>query len=166
MPPPAQAFIGLGSNVGDRRGHLRAALTSLADLPETTLLAVSTFRETEPVGPVAQGPFLNAVASVETGLQPRRLLESLQAIERSRGRDRAGETRWGPRTLDLDILIYADVKMCEPGLTIPHPRLSERLFVLEPLAEIAPDTRVPSVGGTVLQLFERLQGHETAGGMP
>lgn len=157
MPARRTVHLGLGSNLGDRAGHLRHALDRLASLPGTRLVAVSDFVETEPVGPVAQGPFLNAAAAVETGLAPRELLSHLHALERERGRDRATGERWGPRTLDIDILLYDDLVIDEPGLTIPHPRLHERLFALGPLAQIAPDARVPRFGRSVSELLEALR---------
>jgi 2-amino-4-hydroxy-6-hydroxymethyldihydropteridine diphosphokinase len=151
-----QAAIGLGSNVGDRRAHIEAALVRIAALPGTELVAASDPIETDPVGPVAQGPYLNAAAVVQTRLPPRELLDALLTIERSRGRDRAREQRWGPRTLDLDLLLYGDRIVDEPGLTIPHPRLHERRFVLLPLARVAPELVVPTLGRTVGQLLTML----------
>ncbi|MDX2130578.1 MAG: 2-amino-4-hydroxy-6-hydroxymethyldihydropteridine diphosphokinase [Planctomycetota bacterium] len=135
-----RAAVALGSNLGDRRAALEAALTLLASADR--LLATSAFIETEPVGGVAEGRFLNAACIIETARTPLALLERLLEIERSLGRDRTREQRWGSRTLDLDLLLYDDVTMDEDGLTLPHPRLHERLFVLEPLAEIAPDWMV------------------------
>jgi len=151
------AYLGLGSNLGDRAGHLRHGLARLGSLPATRVLAASEFVETEPVGPVAQGAFLNAAAGVETGLSARELLGHIQAIERERGRERGREQRWGPRTLDIDILLYADLVIDEPGLTIPHPRLHERLFALEPLAQVAPGAVVPTVGKSVSALLAELR---------
>lgn len=151
-----RAAIGLGSNLGDRHAHLAAAFDALAAAPATHLLARSSVRETAPVGPIAQGPFLNAVALIETSLPPRELLSRLHAIERSRGRDRAREQRWGPRTLDLDILLYDNLILDQPGLTIPHPRLHERRFVLEPLAEVWPDAIVPPLRRSVADLLAAL----------
>lgn len=139
------AYIGLGSNLGDRDGLLRAALAALAETHGIRVVAVSTVRETEPVGHVDQPRFLNAVAAVETDLGPRALLAELLRIERSLGRTRAGP-RFGPRTIDLDLLLYDDLIVDEPGLHVPHPRLHERTFVLEPLAELAPDAVVPGRG--------------------
>ena len=160
MKPPAglapesfEACIGLGSNVGDRQAHLRAAVDGLRALPRTELLAVSDTIQTEPVGPVPQGPYLNAAALVRTRLAPRELLHALLAIELARGRDRAAEQRWGPRTLDLDLLLYADHVIDEPGLTVPHPRLHQRRFVLGPLAQIAGGMRIPGRGRTVHELL-------------
>jgi 2-amino-4-hydroxy-6-hydroxymethyldihydropteridine diphosphokinase len=134
------AFIGLGSNLGDREENVRAALERLSELGP---LRASTVRETDPVGLTEQPMFLNAVAEVRTDLPARELLASLLAIERDLGRDRTVEQRWGPRTIDLDLLLYGGDVIDEPGLTVPHPRLAERLFVLEPLHELAPDLVLP-----------------------
>lgn len=150
------AYVALGSNVGDRHAHIQAALDAITRLPGTRLLAVSPIIQTDPVGPVAQGPFLNAAAAVSTTLPPRKLLAHFQEIERTRGRDRSSERRWGPRTLDLDLLVFGDLVIDEPGLTIPHPRLHERRFVLEPLATIAPELVVPTLGRTVAELAASL----------
>jgi 2-amino-4-hydroxy-6-hydroxymethyldihydropteridine diphosphokinase len=138
------AAIALGSNLGDRAAHLRAAFAALGSLPRTTLLAASSFFETAPVGPIPQGPYLNAAAILSTDLSPRELLTHLQSIETSRGRDRSASRRWGPRTLDLDLLVHGRLTVDEPGLTIPHQHLRERAFVLVPLASIAPDQVIPA----------------------
>jgi 2-amino-4-hydroxy-6-hydroxymethyldihydropteridine diphosphokinase len=140
-----RAYIGLGANLGDRAAALRAALEQLAAEPAVDLVAVSAFHETEPVGIVDQPRFVNAAAAVDTGLSPRELLDRLLAIERRLGRMRAGP-RFGPRTIDLDLLLYGDEEMAEPGLCVPHPRLHERLFALEPLAELEPQLVVPGRG--------------------
>jgi 2-amino-4-hydroxy-6-hydroxymethyldihydropteridine diphosphokinase len=134
-----RAYVGLGANLGDRDGSIRRA----ADLLGAVRL--STIRETEPWGYADQPPFLNAVAELETELSPRALLDRLLEVERELGRTREAP-RWGPRTIDLDLLLYGDLALDEPGLTIPHPRLHERLFVLEPLADLAPDADVPGHG--------------------
>ena len=133
------AYVGLGANLGDREGTIRAAV---AELPG--VVAVSTLRETDPVGITDQPRFLNGVAALETELTPRELLDVLLAVERRLGRERG--QRWGPRTIDLDLLLYGDGVIDETGLTIPHPRLHERRFVLEPLAELAPALVVPGRG--------------------
>lgn len=142
---PTSAFIGLGSNLGDREASLRRALAALAAEPDVELVAVSAFRETDPVGYADQPRFLNAAAEIETTLSPRELLERLLAIERSLGRTRAGP-RFGPRTIDLDLLVHGDEVVDEPGLAVPHARLHERRFALEPLAELAPGLVVPGRG--------------------
>ena len=133
------AYVGLGSNLGDREATIRAAIAALPGL-----VAVSTLRETDPVGVVDQPRFLNGAARVETDLSARQLLDALLAIERELGRER--RERWGPRTIDLDLLLYGDTAVAEDGLTVPHPRLHERRFVLEPLAELDPALVVPGRG--------------------
>jgi 2-amino-4-hydroxy-6-hydroxymethyldihydropteridine diphosphokinase len=133
-----RAFIGLGANLGERRRTIEAALSALAETAEVDVEAVSSFRETEPVGDVDQPLFLNGVALIETTLAPRDLLTLLLRIEADLGRTREPRKRFGPRAIDLDILLYGDCEIDEPGLTIPHPRLHERRFALEPLAELDP----------------------------
>jgi 2-amino-4-hydroxy-6-hydroxymethyldihydropteridine diphosphokinase len=150
-----RAYIGLGSNLGDREQHLRNAIELLAAEPEVEVLAVSTVRETEPVDVVDQPRFLNAAAKVETSLSSRALMQRLLAIEQALGRSRAGR-RFGPRIIDLDLLLYGDQIVDEPGLTVPHPRLAERRFALEPLHELDPDLVVPG-RGPVLDLLAALQ---------
>jgi 2-amino-4-hydroxy-6-hydroxymethyldihydropteridine diphosphokinase len=135
---PAQvvACLAFGSNLGDRERHIRQALAALAASPAVTVLRVSRLYETPPWGPVAQGPYLNACAAVSTTLSPRALLDLCLAVERASGRERL--VRWGPRTLDIDVLTYGDMKLAEPDLVIPHPRMMERAFVLVPLIDVAP----------------------------
>ncbi len=140
-----RAYLGLGANLGDRETTIRRAVELLGEDGAVEVVAVSTLRETDPVGVVDQPRFLNGVAAVETRLTPRALLDRLLAVERELGRARTGP-RFGPRTIDLDLLVYGDEVVDEPGLTVPHPRLAERGFVLEPLAELAPDLRVPGRG--------------------
>ena len=146
------AYIGLGANLGDREENLRAALERLRGLGP---LRVSSFRETEPVGVIDQPPFLNAAAELKTDLAPRELLARLLEIERDLGRERAEETRWGPRPIDLDLLVYGDETIDEVGLTVPHPRLAERRFALEPLHELAPDLALPD-GRRIRDLLDAL----------
>jgi len=165
---------------GDRASHLEAARQAIGKLPQTALLSASRDYGSAPatwptkksvwhahaklehviVGEPEHehadsggGPYLNAAVTIETTLAPRALLDALLEIERTRGRDRSKEQRWGPRTLDLDLLLYADRVIDEPGLTIPHPRMAERLFVLEPLAEIAGDWKMPGSAAFVRDLL-------------
>jgi 2-amino-4-hydroxy-6-hydroxymethyldihydropteridine diphosphokinase len=130
-----RAYVGLGANLGDREGTIRAALAALNEEDEIEVVAVSTLRETEPVGVGPQPLFLNGAAELETTLSARELLDRLLATEQRFGRVRV-QGEHGPRTLDLDLLLYGDEQIDEPGLTVPHPRLHEREFVLEPLAEL------------------------------
>ncbi len=141
-----RAYVALGSNLGDREATLRAAVRALVEEPGIEVVAVSRFRETEPVGPVAQPRFLNGAVALETELAARELLGRLLAIERRHGRMREGVPPQGPRTLDLDLLLYGDERIEEPGLSVPHPLLHERRFALEPLAELAPGLEVPGRG--------------------
>jgi 2-amino-4-hydroxy-6-hydroxymethyldihydropteridine diphosphokinase len=134
----AEAFVALGSNLGDRAANLDRARAALVAGP-MQLTAASSVYETEPWGPVPQGPYLNQVVRGTTQLAPRALLAALHAIETRLGRNRKNEIRFGPRVIDLDILLYDDLTLVEPDLKIPHPRLLERAFVLAPLAEIDPD---------------------------
>ena len=140
----ARAFIGLGANLGAPEAQVRAAIASLGDMPRTRLVRSSSLYRTAPVGSVAQPDFINAVAEIETDLAPRELLAALQGIEMRAGRERPFAN--APRTLDLDVLLYDDRVIREPGLAIPHPRMHERAFVLAPLAEIAPAIEVPGHG--------------------
>jgi 2-amino-4-hydroxy-6-hydroxymethyldihydropteridine diphosphokinase len=151
----ALAYVGLGANLGDREATLRRAIELLRGEPEIDVLAVSSFRETDPVGYVDQPPFLNAAVALETGLPPRALLERLLAIEQALGRVREGVARFGPRTCDLDLLLYGGELLDEPDLVVPHPRLAERRFVLEPLAELDPALELPD-GRRVAELLARL----------
>jgi 2-amino-4-hydroxy-6-hydroxymethyldihydropteridine diphosphokinase len=149
----ARAYVGLGANLGRREANLKSALTLLGGEPGVEVVAVSSFRETEPVGFLDQPRFLNAAAAVETDLGPCELLECLLAVERALGRTREGR-RFGPRTIDLDLLVYGDAVVREPGLEVPHPRLHERRFALEPLAELDPGLVVPGRGPVSALLAE------------
>lgn len=137
-------YIGLGSNLGNRIAHLAQARGAI-EKQAGEIRAASSIYDTAPWGPVPQDNYLNQVIRVATALQPRELLDVLHEIERAAGRDRKNEVRFGPRTLDLDILIYGDRMIDEEGLTIPHPRITERAFVLVPLAEIASDATIGGV---------------------
>ena len=145
-----RAAIGLGANLGDAAATLREAIAALARLPATELLRTSRLYRTPAWGRTEQPDFINAVALVETALPPRELLDALLVVERSFGRVRLDGERWGPRTLDLDLLLYGDQVIDEPGLRVPHPHLHERAFALLPLVEIAPNARIPGVGGVAV----------------
>jgi len=155
-----RVFVGLGANLGDTHGTLAAAVQALGDLPATALTAVSSFYRSAPVDAI--GPdYLNAVAELETRLEPLDLLHALQAIEQAHGRHRP--YRHAPRTLDLDLLLYGQRVLDQPGLKLPHPRLHQRAFVLEPLAQLAPGLVHPQLGPladwrvqTTHQALERL----------
>ena len=151
----ARAYVGLGANLGDRAGTLTRAIALLAERPGIDVVAVSAFRETDPVGYLDQPRFLNAAVAIETSLQPQALLATLLEVERELGRVREGP-RYGPRTVDLDLLLLDDLVLDEPGLELPHPRLHERVFALEPLAELDPELVVPG-RGPVRQLLLALQ---------
>lgn len=167
--PARDAYVGLGSNLGDREATLRAAVERLALLPGTRVVRVSSLHETAPAGgPPGQPPYLNAAARLETALGARRLLDELLAVERALGRVR-GPERNGPRTIDLDLLLYADEIVREgESCVVPHPRLAERAFVLAPLAEIAPRVVVPGTpaGETVAALLARADRSGLLGVLP
>ncbi len=147
------AYIGLGSNVGDRRRAIESAAAALREEPGILDVQLSSLHETEPVGgPAGQGRFLNAAARVRTTLEPAGLLARMLAIETALGRQRG--PKWGPRTIDLDLLLYDDRIIDEPGLTVPHPRMHERWFVLAPLSEIAREAVHPRLGKTVGALLD------------
>jgi 2-amino-4-hydroxy-6-hydroxymethyldihydropteridine diphosphokinase len=150
MGAPVAAFIGLGANLGEPEDQVRRAITVLGKLRETRLVAASSLYRSAPLGVGDQPDFVNAVAQIETGLSARALLEELLAAEARFGRERPAPG--APRTLDLDLLLYGEQTLFEAGLTVPHPRMHERAFVLMPLAEIAPDIAIPGKGraGTLL----------------
>jgi 2-amino-4-hydroxy-6-hydroxymethyldihydropteridine diphosphokinase len=151
----AKAYVALGANLGDRAGAIQAAVEKLDAVPGVSVEAVSSLTETDPVGPVRDQPrFLNGAARLETELPPRELLAVLLAVEAALGRVREGPPG-GPRAIDLDLLVYDQERVEEPGLTLPHPRLHERRFVLEPLAELEPRLKVPGKG-TVEALLAKL----------
>ena len=150
-----RAYVALGSNLGDREATLLAAVAALAAEPGIDVVAVSRFYDTEPVGYVDQPRFLNGAAAIETELPARELLERLLAVELRFGRRREAVPAQGPRTLDLDLLLYGDARIDEPGLRVPHPRLHERRFVLEPLADLDPALEVPG-NGQVQDILARL----------
>ncbi|MDT7922079.1 MAG: 2-amino-4-hydroxy-6-hydroxymethyldihydropteridine diphosphokinase [Thermus sp.] len=148
-----KAYVGLGSNLGDRAAYLLLGLSALSRLPETRLLRLSPVYETDPVGP-PQPPYLNMVAELETALSPKGLLAEMLGIEKALGRER--RERWGPRTLDLDLLLYGDLVLEEAGLSVPHPRLHERAFVLVPLLDLLPEGRHPLLGQSFAELLASL----------
>jgi 2-amino-4-hydroxy-6-hydroxymethyldihydropteridine diphosphokinase len=150
-----RAYVGLGSNLGDRSATLVRAIELLGDREGIAVAAVSSFRETDPVGYLDQPRFLNAAAAIETSLAPAAILDALLEVERELGRTREGP-RYGPRTVDLDLLLVEGITVHEPGLTVPHPRLHERAFALVPLAELDPSLEIPGFG-PVAQLLERLE---------
>lgn len=155
MSARADAYVSIGTNLGDRDAYLALALRRLGELPDTELVAVSPVFETDPVGPPPQGTFLNAAAHLRTRLAPHALLDALLAIEREAGRVRS--VRNAARSLDLDLLLYADLVLDDPGLTLPHPRLAERPFVLEPLAALAPALLHPTLGAPIRELAARVR---------
>jgi 2-amino-4-hydroxy-6-hydroxymethyldihydropteridine diphosphokinase len=150
----ANVLIALGGNVGDVRATFQKAIANICGMTQGTLLARSSDYATPPWGDEQQARFINACIEIETELDPHALLFTLHRIEAKFGRDRTKETRWGPRTLDLDLIAYDDISMQQPELTLPHPRLFERGFVLVPLAEIAPDRVI--AGRSVKSVLARL----------
>jgi 2-amino-4-hydroxy-6-hydroxymethyldihydropteridine diphosphokinase len=152
-----RAYVGLGANLGDREETIRRAVELLGAKPGIEVVAVSTLRETEPVGYAEQPPFLNGAVAVETWLSPRELLDRLLVVERELGRVREASRRFGPRAIDLDLLLFGDSVVNEPDLTVPHPRLVERRFALEPLHELDPGLRLPDGRAVQELLGSRLQ---------
>ncbi len=148
------AYVGLGSNLGDRFATIREAVRRLKRVPGVSVPRVSTLRETAPVGVAEQPPFWNGVAEVACAVEPEELLEHLLRIEKELGRVRA--KRWGPRTIDLDLLLFGSRRVRSERLTVPHPRLTERRFVLEPLAELCPERIVPGTRRSVARHLELL----------
>jgi 2-amino-4-hydroxy-6-hydroxymethyldihydropteridine diphosphokinase len=149
-----RAWVGIGSNIGDRAGYMERALAGMNALPGTEVTVVSSIYDTAPVGAAGQPRYLNAVAQLETDMPPLELLRSLLSIEADCGRVRS--ERWGPRTLDLDLILFEGVETESDELTLPHPRARGRAFVLVPLAEVAPDLRFPGDSVTVARIVEGL----------
>ena len=153
---PSLACVGLGSNLDDPRGQVSRALAALATLPGCRLIAQSALYRTPPMGPPGQPDYVNAVAMLETTLLPHALLDALQGIERQHARQR--DVRWGPRTLDLDVLTFGGLRLHDARLTVPHPGIANRAFVLVPLAELAPALDIPGLG-PVAGLLARIESH-------
>jgi 2-amino-4-hydroxy-6-hydroxymethyldihydropteridine diphosphokinase len=155
---PVTVWVALGSNLGDRRAALEGTVAALTHADEVEVVRVSSWHATAPEGgPSGQGEYLNGVLEARTTLAPDDFLWLLQRIETQFGRDRAREVRFGPRTLDLDLLLYGSEVLARPGLVVPHPRLAERLFVLAPLAELAPELVLPGHGVTVRERVRALR---------
>lgn len=154
-----RAYVALGANLGHPAATVRAALAALSEIPESALIAASSLYRTAPLGLKHQPDFINAVAALDTALAPLALLEALFAIEARFGRSRGVKN--APRTLDLDLLLYGESRMNEARLTLPHPRMHERAFVLAPLAEIAPECSIPGHGG-VSELLASCRGQDVA----
>lgn len=162
---PDRVHIGIGSNLGDRRANAREAIRRVATLPTTTVVRTSSFYETEPLGD-AKPWFVNAVVAVETTLAPEALLEALLAIEIAMGRRRAPGERWGSRVIDLDVLLVGERVIDTPTLTVPHPELHQRRFVLAPLAEIAPDAVHPVLCCSVATLLATVADEKRVARLP
>jgi 2-amino-4-hydroxy-6-hydroxymethyldihydropteridine diphosphokinase len=154
---PDDVYIAMGSNLGDRSANIQGGIESIGLLDSTSVIACASIIETEPVGPGEQGRYLNTVVEIRTSLEPRALLQELLAIEARHGRERSAEIRWGARTLDLDIVLFGDRVVNEPGLSIPHPSMHLRSFVLEPLCELAADLHLPLYQKTPRALLGALE---------
>lgn len=152
------ACIGIGANLGDRAAHVALAAARLREAPTLHDVRISPTYETDPVGPIDQPPYLNAAAAATTSLPARDLLALLRGIEAEAGRPRVDQrVRWGPRELDLDLLLFGEDVIDQPGLTVPHPRMHERWFVLRPLADVAPEAVHPLMEKTVRELLEAVE---------
>ena len=151
----ARVFMGIGSNEGDRLENISQAVWQLGGIPGIRVSQMATIYDTEPVGGPPQPEFLNTVVELETMLSPQQLLDTVKGVERKMGRLPSGP-RWGPRVIDLDILLYDEGVLNEPNLIIPHPRMHERRFVLEPLAQLIPEFRHPLLGHTMAELLAHL----------
>jgi 2-amino-4-hydroxy-6-hydroxymethyldihydropteridine diphosphokinase len=162
-PAMSTVYLALGSNVGDRQAHLEWAKQAISKLAETKIVGQSEVYETAPVGPQQQGPFLNSVLAIETRLGARLLLHQLQRIEVEAGRNRVDCHKWGPRELDIDILLYGTRRINQSGLTVPHPHLHERWFVLKPLADLAPELVPPGYDQTVQQMLAAVEAEHGSG---
>ncbi|MCD1261859.1 2-amino-4-hydroxy-6-hydroxymethyldihydropteridine diphosphokinase [Paenibacillus athensensis] len=156
-PEQVTAYVALGSNIGDREAYLRQAIDALSRRDGIEVAALSAMYETEPVGYVDQAAFLNMVIELSTSLPPEQLLLAMQGIESSLGRTR--DVHWGPRTVDLDLLLYGDIQLTAPDLIIPHPRMQERAFVLIPLADVL-QQRQAGLLASITEQLERLEGKE------
>jgi len=156
MSEPVTVYIALGSNLGDREASVRGALQQLDAHAGIDFLNVSSFHETEPVGPAGQQRYINAAAKLQTTLGPQELLEVMLAVEQQLGRTRDDQQKWGPRTIDLDLLLYGDDVIDKPGLVVPHPHMHERSFVLDPLVEIAATVQHPVLGEPIESLRRAL----------
>ncbi|MCW5757637.1 MAG: 2-amino-4-hydroxy-6-hydroxymethyldihydropteridine diphosphokinase [Phycisphaeraceae bacterium] len=156
IPMTQKAYVALGSNMGDRTGNVLLGARALNGIEGVRVIATSRLYETDPVGNPDQPRFINAAAELEVSCNARQLLDGLLEIERRFGRDRSKEQRWGPRTLDLDLLLFRDQRIDEPGLTVPHPRMAQRRFVLEPLCDLAPAVVPPGWNRNIRQALEAL----------